>query len=259
MKNSIYYIVPLILCASFLTGYAFNASMFFVAPKNPVHAMYAEKESILTFYSENPGFQLPDTSFQQVLTRQSEAKGSRVTVRTGMTRQRPLTKTARKALLANTRMLSLDSPYIRKIAQTIRTKRQPLKATEQFVYDYITDKTVGIPLVSAESILKMKAGDCTEHTVLAVAILRKARIPARALVGIILAPNFEGHTDVFVFHMWAEAYWNGKWQLVDATSPQKKYYNRYIAFSTHSLKTPMPLHLTETLAAIKNLEIRYTP
>jgi hypothetical protein len=72
-----------------------------------------------------------------------------------------------------------------------------------------------------------------------------------------LAGAFRGKRDVFVYHMWVEAYRGGAWQLVDAANPGPKSLNRYIAFARHSLKTEMPLSYLRAVSAIQDLTVAY--
>jgi transglutaminase-like putative cysteine protease len=106
------------------------------------------------------------------------------------------------------------------------------------------------------SILKDRAGDCTEHSILTVSLLRASGIPARAVVGIILSEYFNGRRDVFVYHMWVEACVNKKWILVDSTRPMHLNHNRYIAFTYHNLKTEGPIDYLNALSVITNIKIR---
>jgi len=126
---------------------------------------------------------------------------------------------------------------------------------ERFVHGHISEKTFGIPLIPAPAVYRGRAGDCTEHTVLAVALLRRMGIPARAVVGMIYSEEFEGMRDVYVFHMWAEAFHRGQWVLVDATRPGAKQPSRYIAFTYHNLKSEAPLAYLGALSALKNLRV----
>jgi hypothetical protein len=128
----------------------------------------------------------------------------------------------------------------------------------QFVYGHISNKTEGIPIVSARTVLRTRTGDCTEHAVLAVAVLRALGIPARAVVGMILCDAFGAHRNVFVFHMWAEAFYGGRWVLLDATRPSDIHPNRYIAFAVHNLRAEMPLEYLSAISSIRNLAVKYS-
>lgn len=66
-----------------------------------------------------------------------------------------------------------------------------------------------VGFATASEILKNREGDCSEHTVIFVALCRSVGIPARAAVGIMYADG------IFAYHMWPEVY-VGKWVNLDA-------------------------------------------
>ena len=70
--------------------------------------------------------------------------------------------------------------------------------------------------------LARKSGDCTEHSVLFVALARAAGLPAREVAGVVYSEEGDG----FFFHQWAEAY-VGKWVSTDPT------FGQPIADATH--------------------------
>ena len=79
-----------------------------------------------------------------------------------------------------------------------------------------------VGFASAKEILENREGDCSEHTVLMVALCRSVGIPARAAVGVMYGQG------IFAYHMWPEVYvgeWVGldaKWLAVDKLSGE--YY-----------------------------------
>ncbi len=92
----------------------------------------------------------------------------------------------------------------------------------QFVYAYVEDEYVPAYSNALEA-LKSRRGDCTEHSVLFVALARSIGIPARVAVGI--AYWQPGHG--FGWHAWAEVFAGGAWYAVDPT------WNQPIADVTH--------------------------
>ena len=60
---------------------------------------------------------------------------------------------------------------------------------------------------------KARQGDCTEHGVLLAALLRAKNIPARIDVGLVYVPK----TQNFWYHLWTEAFIDGRWIPLDAT------------------------------------------
>jgi hypothetical protein len=81
----------------------------------------------------------------------------------------------------------------------------------RWVNGHITHKDMTQGFASALEVLNTRSGDCTEHSMLLVAVLRAAGIPSRPAVG--LAYN-EGQ---FIGHMWAEVWLDeGGWRSLDA-------------------------------------------
>ncbi len=81
---------------------------------------------------------------------------------------------------------------------------------------------------TALEVLQNGAGDCTEHAVLVVALMRAAGIPARVVDGIVLASDGGGN-GVAGYHAWAEI-WLGQWIGVDATVDETGTSARYLEF-----------------------------
>ncbi len=238
------------LCAD-----ALNPELFSVPAGGPVPRAYGESCSRYRVASAEKSFTLPDTPYQKVLSRSTGENGSIVTVSSGRYR---ITESGNpEQYTRNTRLLSINSPEIQGLRKKLLSSRDKPGAVSAFVYQHISRKIFGIPMLGAVQIYRGRAGDCTEHAVLTVAVLRALGIPARAVVGMLLSPDFGGRRDVFVFHMWAEALVNGKWVLVDATRPRDIRPNRYIALSYHSLQTEMPLSYLKAVASIRNLSVQY--
>ena len=91
-----------------------------------------------------------------------------------------------------------------------------------FVFHHIKDEYVPAYSNALEA-LQTGRGDCTEHSVLFVALARALGIPARVAVGVAYWPPGEG----FGWHAWAEVYAGGRWYTVDPT------WNQPIADATH--------------------------
>ncbi len=78
-----------------------------------------------------------------------------------------------------------------------------------WVNEYIDQKNMEMGFAPAVEVLRTRAGDCTEHSILLTALLRAAGIPARPAVGLAYADGS------FVGHMWTEAYVD-YWRTLDA-------------------------------------------
>lgn len=81
---------------------------------------------------------------------------------------------------------------------------------------------------NALDVLKAGSGDCTEHSVLYVALARAVGLPAREVSGIVYSE------DGFYYHQWAEAYM-GKWIAVDPTFGQGRADATHIKFASGDL------------------------
>ncbi len=255
-KNKIY---PLLFLLFAFFQYAFPQDPFnyFIEVKGFSERLFSEKVSRFRLSSSAGDFTLMETYYQKIIKSYEENAIKKLVIRTGEITASPRHKEAFAEYLVNTRYLSLNSPEINQAAGKFRTPLSDLKAVEEYVYAQIKDKLTGIPLIPADQIVKIKRGDCTEHAVLSVAILRKLGIPARAVVGMYLADSFRGRKNIFVYHMWAEAFYDGKWRLVDATMPGEKHLNRYISFAFHNLKTEAPIPYLRAISSIQNLTIEY--
>ncbi len=229
-------------------------SSFIIEPEKLHDAVYSQKESRFWIKSSDKDFELPRTSTQKIISDSWAIKGRKLIVATG---DFPVPEDGSVSqYLKDTPYLNLNSREIRETAAKFSKSADPVKDISIFVYNHISDKKEGIPIIPALPILKDRAGDCTEHSVLTVALLRASGIPARAVVGIILSEYFNGKKDVFVYHMWVEAYVNKKWILVDSTRPMHLNHNRYIAFTFHNLKTEGPIDYLNALSVITNIKIR---
>lgn len=115
------------------------------------------------------------------------------------------------------------SPYIQANHPKIRTKAMEVidgeinswRASEKlcrWIDKVVTDKmTMGYN--SSLTTLESLAGDCTEHTVLFIALARSVGIPSRICSGIVFLK------DAFYYHLWPEVY-VGKWVQMDPTLGQ---------------------------------------
>jgi len=83
-----------------------------------------------------------------------------------------------------------------------------------FVYDWIQEKDYTVGFASAQEVARTPRGDCTEHGVLAVALLRRLGVPARGVVGWVAMDDAMG------LHFWAEALIGGRWLPIDPTFDQ---------------------------------------
>jgi len=110
---------------------------------------------------------------------------------------------------------SADPALRRQADEIIGEERDALRAArliQQWVYRTIEKKpTLSIP--SALDVLKLKVGDCNEHTVLFVALCRAAGIPSKFCAGLVY------NQGSFYYHAWSEVF-AGRWVSADPTLDQ---------------------------------------
>src|SRR5205807_1297290 len=87
---------------------------------------------------------------------------------------------------------------------------------------------VAPPEGDARPVLENKAGDCTEHTLLFVALARAAGLPAREVGGVAYVG---GDEPAFGWHAWAEVHDGSQWVAVDPTWGQVFVDATHIKFS----------------------------
>jgi transglutaminase-like putative cysteine protease len=88
------------------------------------------------------------------------------------------------------------------------------KQVNTFVFDWIRDKNYTVGFASAQEVARNERGDCTEHGVLAVALLRRLGVPARGVTGWVALDQTLG------LHFWVEVQIGGRWIPIDPTFDQ---------------------------------------
>jgi len=89
---------------------------------------------------------------------------------------------------------------------------------ERLVHGYIENKSLAYGFAGLKEILDRKAGDCTEHALLLIALLRKIAVPSRMAYGLILTEAG------FIGHAWVELFAGGKWHWLDPSFPEGRPY-----------------------------------
>lgn len=91
------------------------------------------------------------------------------------------------------------------------TRWELAQRVTDFVWEWITEKDYTVGFASAVEVCRNPRGDCTEHGVLAVALLRKLGVPSRGVVGWVAAGGNLG------LHFWVEVKLKSRWVPVDPT------------------------------------------
>ncbi|HUT32862.1 MAG TPA: transglutaminase-like domain-containing protein [Planctomycetota bacterium] len=127
--------------------------------------------------------------------------------------------------LAATVFVQSDDPAIKaQAAQIVGTETDAYAAAKKInAWVFANVRKVGTAALSnASEVLKTREGDCTEHTVLFVALARAAGIPAREAAGVTAIERGDG----LYYHAWPEV-WIGDWIAMDPT------LNEELADATH--------------------------
>ncbi len=120
----------------------------------------------------------------------------------------------RKNYLKATPFVQTGDPAFQKIVDENRGENyiETARNLNNWVYRYLKKEPV-ISVPSALEVLKLKKGDCNEHAVLLLALLRTAGIPSREVAGVVYQDGY------FFYHAWVEVYFNG-WIPIDPTFDQ---------------------------------------
>jgi len=110
------------------------------------------------------------------------------------------------------------------------------KRINKSVFSIVQHKSFSVAFASAGEVARNRAGDCTEHAVLAAAMYRAAGIPSRVVVGLIYVESREG----FGYHMWNEVFINGRWVALDSSWNQSEVDAVHIKLSDTSLEGVSP-------------------
>lgn len=151
-----------------------------------------------------------------------------------------------KAHLASSIMIDHQDKIVRKLADKAIVKvkdrkdhRQVGLACKRFVTKHISGVSLSVGDGSASEAARTREGDCTECSVLLAAMLRAHNIPARCVSGLVYSEDdFVGQTDVFVYHMWTQAWiegddGNGYW--LDLDSAMWRYSAGHIAMGVSAM------------------------
>lgn len=129
----------------------------------------------------------------------------------------PLDETQRPPYLKATPRIQCDHETIRNLAKkVIGDTKEPLEKVRKlqaWVYRTLK-KSYSDNADTALEVLDHKAGDCTEHSLLFVALARAAGLPAREVGGL---AYIRGSKPMFGWHAWAEVHDGHQWVSVDPT------------------------------------------
>ncbi len=131
--------------------------------------------------------------------------------------------------LAATPQVNFEAPGIRPLAKELtggaRGTYEAARKLSAAVHDRL-EKVYGASSDRASDVLESGRGDCTEHTVLLVALARSIGIPARPVHGLVYADYGDGQPALY-WHAWVEVRSAGEWIPLDPT------FGQPVADATH--------------------------
>lgn len=165
----------------------------------------------------------------------------------------PVEEPEMMAFLAATLYIESDHPDISAKAEEIIDGEddswRAAKKLSTWVYEHIRNKHLSGGFRSALSTLESSTGDCTEHTVLLIALARSVGIPARICSGLVYGDG------AFYFHFWPEVY-VGQWVQMDPTFGQIIADANHIQFDGGILESDTMLEFSEgVFRTVNQLEI----
>ncbi|MCA3016951.1 MAG: transglutaminase domain-containing protein, partial [Myxococcaceae bacterium] len=125
-------------------------------------------------------------------------------------------------------IVEASAPEIVKQARQIAGQEKDAWAAALKINDWVNknvQKDYGASSDRATDVLKTLKGDCTEHSLLMVALLRAVGVPARRADGVVYLMN-EDQVPALYWHEWVEAY-VGEWTQLDPT------FGQAVADATH--------------------------
>jgi transglutaminase-like putative cysteine protease len=157
--------------------------------------------------------------------------------------------------LKATIIVESDNAEIRKLAKKLAGTEKDAYAVAKKIVTWVAtnlEKDYGASADRASDVLRQKKGDCTEHSLLAVALLRAVGIPARRIDGVVYMVNEDG-VPAFYWHEWIEAY-VGEWTQMDPT------FNQLVADATHfGVGEEGNAEITPLIGQLKVVEVRDRP
>jgi transglutaminase-like putative cysteine protease len=121
--------------------------------------------------------------------------------------------------LAATSLVQHQDPAFEELVQRMdvpwgASRWQIAQAVTRFVNRWIKQKDFTVGFASALEVCRDARGDCTEHGVLAVALLRRMGVPARGVTGWVALERTLG------LHFWVEVKLGQRWLPLDPTFDQ---------------------------------------
>ena len=205
----------------------------------PITAIYVDKRlglarNVDALKLEMTGlgdFKVP-TSHRQVVTAGKNSSEVELLRDFRVEKGTPLTEKQKMHYTRTTPRLQCDQEQVKNLAKKIVGEEKDAlaaaKKIERWVYENLT-KSYSDNADTALEVLDRKAGDCTEHSLLFVALARAAGVPAREVGGLAYVPD---EKPMFGWHAWAEVHDGHQWVSVDPTWGQVYVDGTHLKMST---------------------------
>ncbi|MCI0569838.1 MAG: transglutaminase-like domain-containing protein [Myxococcaceae bacterium] len=166
--------------------------------------------------------------------------------------RRPLKDPSGGEYLKSSIIIESDSDAIRTMAEQIAGSEKDAHAAALKVNAWVArnlEKSYGASADRATDVLRQRKGDCTEHSLLTVSMLRALGIPARRVDGVVYMVNEDGVPALY-WHEWVEAY-VGEWTQMDPT------FNQAVADAGHlQLGEEAQAEITPLIGSLKVVDVK---
>lgn len=159
--------------------------------------------------------------------------------------------------LSSSPLLPSDNPQIERLAkQWCQQATDPLEISKTLLaatFQHVRKLEFTPSIHPVQVVAQNLEGDCMEHAMLLAALLRNRQIASRIASGLRLQER-DGQLK-FVYHAWTEAWIDGRWVAMDATTGQLTSC-AYLKFIDTSLSDPDPYQpVLSVLRSLKQLKV----
>lgn len=162
-------------------------------------------------------------------------------------------------------MVNIDDPEVVRLAMKAvegidaRDARGRARAIERFVIGHMRQTNLNVAFATASEVARTGEGDCSEYSVLTVALCRAVGIPARGVTGLVYIDDFGGNERVFGYHMWAQALVpreDGEgMEWIDLDGAMRGMSGTHIAESVSAMSGDLLQEMVSAAMLIGNIEI----
>lgn len=207
------------------------------APRKVRSATYMVSVTNDTAEARGALARLPDAGYQRVHRDGASSRSVRITV--DLDRDLASGAPPRPACLRPSTMINSDHPAVIALARKAlgdtpddAPDRVRARALCRFAHGFMKQRDLSVGFASASEVAETAQGDCTEFGVLLAAMLRVTRIPSRTVSGLVYTESFLGQSHVFGYHMWTQAWIDGRWMDFDAALNPTEFDATHITMST---------------------------